>query len=93
MILQLVRKLVNYYDAGRAYAERVRKLKNNETKKNCIFARKKIYMTIEAKPFIKWVGGKIQLIESIKKSLPEDFSEKNNITYIEPFVGGCAFLF
>ena len=32
-------------------------------------------MTTKAKPFIKWVGGKSQLIESIEKALPENFNE------------------
>jgi len=50
-------------------------------------------MTIKAKPFIKWVGGKTQLIESIEKALPENFAEIKNVTYIEPFVGGGAILF
>ena len=50
-------------------------------------------MTKKAKPFIKWVGGKTQLIESIEKALREDFSEIKNVTYIEPFVGGGAVLF
>ncbi|MBN1927382.1 MAG: DNA adenine methylase [Prolixibacteraceae bacterium] len=50
-------------------------------------------MAIKAKPFIKWVGGKTQLIESIEKALPKNFSELNNVTYIEPFVGGGAVLF
>lgn len=50
-------------------------------------------MTIKAKPFIKWVGGKTQLIESIEKALPENFTKSNNVTYIEPFVGGGAILF
>lgn len=48
---------------------------------------------IKAKPFIKWVGGKGQLIEQLEALLPADFSEKENITYIEPFVGGGAMLF
>jgi len=48
---------------------------------------------IKAKPFIKWVGGKTQLIESIEKALPENFAEIKNLTYLEPFVGGGAILF
>lgn len=47
----------------------------------------------KAKPFIKWVGGKGQLIEQLKDFLPADFAERENITYIEPFVGGGAMLF
>ena len=50
-------------------------------------------MTIKAKPFIKWVGGKTQLIGNIQSSLPDDFAEKRNVTYSEPFVGGGAVLF
>jgi DNA adenine methylase len=50
-------------------------------------------MTNKGKPFIKWVGGKTQLIESIEKTLPKDFGNQRNFTYIEPFVGGGAILF
>lgn len=43
------------------------------------------------KPFLKWVGGKSQLIEDFEKNLPENF--ENLETYIEPFVGAGAFFF
>lgn len=46
-----------------------------------------------AKPFIKWVGGKTQLIGQLDRLLPADFSNWKNATYIEPFVGGGAMLF
>ncbi len=46
-----------------------------------------------AKPFIKWVGGKSQLITQIEALLPPDFSSWKNVTYIEPFIGGGAMLF
>lgn len=49
--------------------------------------------TILAKPFVKWVGGKTQLLDEVKKSLPKDLLLRKNITYIEPFVGGGAVLF
>lgn len=49
--------------------------------------------TYPAKPFVKWVGGKTQLLKDIKKSLPHDLSEKTGVTYVEPFVGGGAVLF
>lgn len=48
---------------------------------------------IIAKPFVKWVGGKSQLLEDIKNNLPKDFHKIENLTYIEPFVGGGAVLF
>ena len=44
------------------------------------------------KPFLKWAGGKTQLINEIKNRLPKDF-ENLNYTYIEPFVGSGAVLF
>jgi len=47
----------------------------------------------KAKPFVKWVGGKGQLIEQLEALLPADFAERENMTYIEPFVGGGAMLF
>lgn len=46
-----------------------------------------------ARPFIKWVGGKSQLLQQLEKLLPENFSQWENLTYIEPFVGGGAMLF
>jgi DNA adenine methylase len=48
---------------------------------------------IKAKPFVKWVGGKSQLITSIEELLPSGFDEAEDICYIEPFVGGGAILF
>ena len=47
----------------------------------------------KAKPFIKWVGGKSQLIEQLDAQLPANFDNWENVTYIEPFVGGGAMLF
>ena len=46
----------------------------------------------KAKPFIKWVGGKSQLLQQLEKRLPPELYEEE-FTYIEPFVGGGAMLF
>ena len=48
---------------------------------------------MKAKPFVKWVGGKTQLIDQLEALLPADFDQWENVTYIEPFVGGGAMLF
>ncbi|MDP3780752.1 MAG: DNA adenine methylase [Nitrosopumilaceae archaeon] len=40
------------------------------------------------KPFVKWAGGKRQLITSLEGHLPKKFN-----TYFEPFLGGGALLF
>ena len=41
-------------------------------------------------PFLKWVGGKRQLIPEIRKLLPKGVS---NRPYYEPFIGGGALFF
>lgn len=38
-------------------------------------------------PFLKWAGGKRQLMDKIKENLPNDIKE---LKYYEPFVGGGA---
>ncbi len=47
---------------------------------------------MQAKPFLKWAGGKTQLITDIEKSLPKEFISQK-FTYLEPFVGSGAVLF
>jgi len=55
--------------------------------------RKEIFITYKkAKPFLKWAGGKSQLIEQIKQNLPKELCTQK-FTYIEPFVGSGAMLF
>lgn len=43
-----------------------------------------------AKPFLKWAGGKSQLIPEIVKRLPEYVYDKSPYQYVEPFVGSGA---
>ena len=45
-------------------------------------------VTVEPKPFVKWAGGKRQLLAELEKSFPKQFG-----TYFEPFLGGGALLF
>jgi DNA adenine methylase len=47
---------------------------------------------MQAKPFLKWAGGKTQLITDIEKALPKEFISQK-FTYVEPFVGSGAVLF
>ena len=44
-------------------------------------------------PFVKWAGGKSQLLSEVQKVLPADLVSKKHLTYVEPFVGGGAVLF
>ena len=43
---------------------------------------------LKGKPFVKWAGGKRQVIDELKKYVPDEFD-----TYYEPFIGGGALLF
>ena len=43
---------------------------------------------LKGKPFVKWAGGKRQIMEELKKCVPNEFN-----AYYEPFVGGGALFF
>lgn len=43
---------------------------------------------IKGKPFVKWAGGKRQILDKLKEYVPTEYN-----TYYEPFVGGGALLF
>lgn len=43
---------------------------------------------VSIKPFLKWAGGKTQLLPELTKYIPNEFNK-----YIEPFIGGGAFYF
>ena len=49
-------------------------------------------MSTEAKPFLKWAGGKGQLLSQLDGHLPDEL-QGQVFTYIELFVGGGAMLF
>ena len=46
-----------------------------------------------AKPFLKWAGGKGQLLNKFEEMYPQELINGELDTYIEPFVGGGAVLF
>lgn len=69
-------------------------------KRECFEKKKvtsKIFMNVlkslSAKPFLKWAGGKGQLIAAIEAALPTDLKERKELTYIEPFIGSGAIMF
>jgi DNA adenine methylase len=51
-----------------------------------------LFRVLTARPFLKWAGGKTQLLPFIQQSLPPDFDQEP-VTYIEPFIGSGAVFF
>jgi DNA adenine methylase len=49
--------------------------------------------TARARPFLKWAGGKGQLLAQIDALLPEDLKAGRIRHYVEPFLGGGAVFF
>lgn len=72
--------ILNYFGEDNKIGS-LRNFKRRQNKKN-----KKIVAVPH--PFIKWAGGKKQLLGQIDKYLPKNF-----IRYLEPFVGGGALFF
>jgi DNA adenine methylase len=48
---------------------------------------------IKARPFLKWAGGKRQLLPQIDRFLPKELNEGSITRYVEPFVGSGAVFF
>ena len=46
-----------------------------------------------AKPFIKWAGGKGQLLNQFQRHYPSALKTGQITTYVEPFMGGAAVFF
>lgn len=50
-------------------------------------------MKNQAKPFLKWAGGKGQLLPQLEQYFPRELHSKYLQTYVEPFLGGGAVFF
>jgi DNA adenine methylase len=46
-----------------------------------------------ARPFLKWAGGKTQILRQLSKRLPPEIKNGEITNYVEPFVGGGAVFF
>jgi len=50
--------------------------------------------SLKAKPFLKWAGGKTQLLVELEERIPNKIKFTGNIKkYVEPFVGGGSMFF
>ncbi|MEL7034195.1 MAG: DNA adenine methylase [Cyanobacteria bacterium J06592_8] len=54
---------------------------------------KRLINSHQAKPFLKWAGGKTQLLETFDKLYPDILKDGQCYSYIEPFIGGGAVYF
>jgi len=67
--------------------------------KKCIHNRDSTPMTQHSKPaptahpFLKWAGGKTQLLRQLNQRLPPEIKNGEITRYVEPFVGGGAVFF
>lgn len=88
---QIIKQLQDKFDINAIFAHRVFLLAD---KNNLIEDASKI-IAEKPKPFVKWVGGKRQLLSQFRKMKlypPEQFNIKTG-RYFEPFVGGGAVFF
>ena len=92
-LVTLAKEIQNRFNLNHIYAKNIADY-FPETKKFS-FEEIGIFIEEKPKPFVKWVGGKRQLLEQFKLMNlypPEKFEPKTG-RYFEPFVGGGAVFF
>ena len=88
---QTITKIVNTFDINAIYARQLFHVVNKDN----LFDDIARILEEKPKPFVKWVGGKRQLLKQFRKLglyPPENFNPITN-NYFEPFVGGGAVFF
>jgi len=48
---------------------------------------------LAAKPFLKWAGGKTQLLDAFERRFPRELTDRRLSNFVEPFIGGGAVFF
>jgi len=61
--------------------------------KNSLSPKKQLKAVPPAGPFLKWAGGKTQLLRELSKRLPREMMKGEITHYVEPFLGGGAMFF
>ncbi len=89
---QIINKLVEAFDINEIFAHRVYSLVN---KKEDLMSEAYQLISEKPKPFVKWVGGKRQLLNQFKllNLYPPKQFDPLRARYYEPFVGGGAVFF
>lgn len=88
---QAIKKIQKEFNINAIFAQHVLRYTNGEFNHEEI----KKFIDDKPKPFVKWVGGKRQLLKQFRLMNlypPEKFNSKTN-RYFEPFVGGGAVFF
>lgn len=88
---KIINQISETFAVNSIYAQRLLHIVN----KDDVLAEIPKLLDDKPKPFVKWVGGKRQLLKQFRELNlypPEDF-DPNNSTYFEPFVGGGAVFF
>lgn len=83
--------IANAFDVNLIYARKLFQLVGKDSTLDDV----QKFINAKPKPFVKWVGGKRQLLRQFRELglyPPEDFNPTTN-TYYEPFVGGGAVFF
>lgn len=89
---EVIKEIENRFSVNHIYARTMYSLVPD---KNKLLERIEEIIQEKPKPFVKWVGGKRQLLQQFKNLElypPEKFDPVKN-TYYEPFVGGGAVFF
>jgi len=61
--------------------------------KNSLSPKKQLKAVPPQGPFLKWAGGKTQLLRELSKRLPREMMKGEITHYVEPFIGGGAMFF
>lgn len=88
---QAIKEIQERFDINAIFAHRVYMLADSSN----LFEDAAVIISEKPKPFVKWVGGKRQLLSQFRKLNlypPERFDIKTG-RYFEPFVGGGAVFF
>lgn len=86
--IHIINQIQEKFNINLIYAKSVFSLSN----KNNIWMDAEKIIRERPKPFVKWVGGKRQLLKQFKdlRLYPPDGFDPETATYFEPFVGGGA---